>query len=407
MSGRARMLEMLDRRRSRWSLPGPFYTDPDFFHLDMEAIYERRWLYAGLECEIAEPGQFFTLEIGKTSIIVCRDRAGEARGFFNSCRHRGSIICDAQRGKRATFVCPYHQWSYDFTGRLLRAPNMDDAIDKSEFGLKPIHVAVIAGVIYVCLAERAPDIAPFATALEPRLAPHRLRDAKVVHEITLREQGNWKLVMENSRECDHCNAGHPELMQTLLLFDFADPWSDPVISEFWKRCEAQGVPSVTRDGADFRVGRLPFKPGNLSITPDGKEASKKRLGELPSHDFGSLRWALYPSNFNHAHADYAIFVRMLPTGPEETLVNCKWVVHKDAIEGEDYDLKRLVEVWATTNDQDRELVERNQRGVRSVGYQPGPYAESSEHGVWTFVEWYCHAMQDHLRGPAASVRSAA
>jgi len=406
MSAGDRMLEMLDRRRRRFSLPGPFYTDPDFLRLDISAIFERRWIYVGLECEISEPGQFFTVDIAGTSIIICRDRADQVRGFFNSCRHRGSIVCDAAHGKRSAFVCPYHQWSYDLGGRLLRAPNQDDAIDKSAFGLKPVHVTAIAGVIYACLAASPPDIGGFAAALEPALAPHGLRDAKVVHEITLREAANWKLVMENARECDHCAAGHPELMRTLLVFDFADPWSDPYISDFWKRCEAAGLPSVTKDGPDFRVGRLPFQPGHLSITPDGREAVKRRLGELPSHDVGSLRFALYPSTFNHAHADYAILVRLLPSGPEETLVNCKWVVHKDAVEGQDYDPQRLVEVWAATNDQDRKLVERNQRGVRSLGYEPGPYAASSEFGVWRFVEWYCATMQDHLRGPAA-VRSAA
>ncbi|WP_082767190.1 SRPBCC family protein [Bosea sp. PAMC 26642] len=185
-------------------------------------------------------------------------------------------------------------------------------------------------------------------------------------------------------------------MNTLLIFDFADPWSDPYIADFWTRCEATGLPSVTKDGEDFRVGRMPFKPGNLSITMDGQPAVAKRLGNWPDQDIGSLRFTHYPSMFCHIHADYAVIIQMLPKSAHETTVICKWIVPGDAVEGVDYDLERLVQVWRETNDQDRKLVERNQRGVRSIGYRPGPYAETSEHGVWTFVEWYARTMQNHV-----------
>lgn len=398
IKARERMVQLLAARSPHTSLPRPFYTDPEFFQLDMLAIFEARWIFAGLACQIREPGDFFTVDIGETSLIVSRDRDRQVRAFFNTCRHRGSIIVDQPCGHRSSFVCPYHHWSYDLAGRLVRGPNLDPAADKSQLGLRPVHIRDIEGLIYVCLADRAPDIEPLAAVLAPAAAPHALANGKVVHSVTLHERGNWKLVMENARECDHCQAGHPELMNTLLIFDFADPWNDPYIASFWQRCEAAGLPSVTRDGADFRVGRMPFKDGNLSITIDGKPAVVRRLGDWPEQDIGSLRFTHYPSMFGHIHADYAIVVQMLPKSAEETTVTCQWVVHSEAVEGVDYDLERLVQVWRETNDQDRRLVERNQRGVRSVGYRPGPYAEASEHGVWTFVEWYARTMQE-FAGP--------
>lgn len=398
IKARERMVQLLAARSPHTSLPRPFYTDPEFFQLDMLAIFEARWIFAGLACQIREPGDFFTVDIGETSLIVSRDRDRQVRAFFNTCRHRGSIIVDQPCGHRSSFVCPYHHWSYDLAGRLVRGPNLDPAADRSQLGLRPVHIRDIEGLIYVCLADRAPDIEPLAAVLAPAAAPHALANGKVVHSVTLHERGNWKLVMENARECDHCQAGHPELMNTLLIFDFADPWNDPYIASFWQRCEAAGLPSVTRDGADFRVGRMPFKDGNLSITIDGKPAVARRLGDWPEQDIGSLRFTHYPSMFGHIHADYAIVVQMLPKSAEETMVTCQWVVHSEAVEGVDYDLERLVQVWRETNDQDRRLVERNQRGVRSVGYRPGPYAEASEHGVWTFVEWYARTMQE-FAGP--------
>lgn len=389
---------LLAGRAPKHSLPQPFYNDASIHALDVELLLGQ-WVFGALECEVAEPGAFRTVEIGASSILIVRGRDGELRAFHNSCRHRGSQLCDSDRGRSPTLLCPYHHWAYDLTGRLVRAPNMPADFDKAAHALVPVHVAVVEGVIFICAAAEPPDIEAFRAAAAPRFAPHRLRDAKVVQEITLVEQANWKLVWENARECDHCNAGHPELMRTLRMFNFSDPESDAEIARFWDRCEATGLPSRTVDGHGFRLGRIPLNPGQLSITEDGQPAVARRLGDWPEADIGSLRWTLWPSVFSHIHADYAVFVRILPTGPRETQLVCKWVVHKDAEAGRDYDPARLEHIWRVTNEQDRRFCERNQRGVDSVGYRPGPYADPSESGVWTFVNWYCGELERMLAQP--------
>ena len=48
------------------------------------------------------------------------------------------------------------------------------------------------------------------------------------------------------------------------------------------------------------------------------------------------------------------------------------------MEGVDYTIAGLTELWDRTNLQDRELAENNQRGVNSVGFVPGPYSEQAE-----------------------------
>jgi Rieske 2Fe-2S family protein len=35
---------------------------------------------------------------------------------------------------------------------------------------------------------------------------------KVAAQEELIDQANWKLVMENNRECYHCESNHPELL---------------------------------------------------------------------------------------------------------------------------------------------------------------------------------------------------
>jgi Rieske 2Fe-2S family protein len=402
MSPRSEMLDLLASRKKFFSLPQPFYNDAALYELDLKGIWEQHWIFAGPECQIVEPGAYFTLTIGRSSVIVLRDRTHTIRAFHNTCRHRGSKLCEAEQGRLSSIVCPYHQWTYDFTGKLRHAGRMHEEFDTTDFGLVPVHVETVAGTIYVCLADNPPDFSEYKATLERFLAPHDLANAKLAHVAHLVEKGNWKLVMENSRECFHCATGHPELARSFITeYNSAELSEVAGVESLWERCEAMGLPygdSGRRPGRNFRISRMPLLDGAVSITMDGKPAVGKLLGDIPSGDIGSVRWPHFPSTFNHVLGDYAFFFRMLPTGPEETYVTAYWLVDRKAQEGRDYDLSNLVKVWDETNLQDRDLVERNQRGVNSVGYRPGPYSQKAEVGVIAFVEWYCDTMTKFLGG---------
>lgn len=391
----ARVRTSLRSRKADTTLGRDFYTDPSFYEFDLESIFYRQWLFAGVEAQLRKPGDYFTLDVGPTSVIVLRNRKGDIKAFHNTCRHRGSRICLKESGRATNLVCPYHQWAYDLNGNLIRARMMPDGFDKAEHGLKPVHVEALGGTIYICLADAAPDFAHHRRSLEPLLAPHDLANAKVAHDATIIEQGNWKLVMENSRECYHCAAGHPELMNSFQ--DFYDLESEET-KAFWEECKKRGLETGPVAGHGFTAARIPLGRGAVSITMDGRPAVAKPLGHVGGGDIGSLRWARYPNMFSHTLGDYAFFFRLLPIGPNVTAVNGKWLVPKDAVEGVDYDLERLTEVWLKTNDQDRWLVENNQRGVNSMGYQPGPYSPTGEWGVIRFIDWYCAEAEGFFSG---------
>jgi Rieske 2Fe-2S family protein len=335
----SRVRQLLLAHRKFFSLPGEFYSDPEIYQLDLEAIFQRKWIFAGVECEIPNPGDYFTLTIGSSPILVLRDRAGAVRAFFNTCRHRGSKICLAEKGTVRTLICPYHQWNYDLTGLLVGTSRMHEEFDREQHALGPINVRTSGGTIYVCLAQDAPDFDIYGPLIEPYLAPHGLANAKLAHQTHVAVKGNWKLVMENSRECFHCPARHHDLMHTFLHdYNFEDPGNDELVRPFWDRCATLGLPSELKSGGDFRVIRLPLRRGAVSITTDGKPAVSRLLGAMSTNDAGSVRWVHFPSTFNHALAEYAVLVRMLPLGPQETLFTTKWLVHRDAEEGRDYDL---------------------------------------------------------------------
>jgi Rieske 2Fe-2S family protein len=392
------MRDFFAERRRGHSLPQALYVDPAMHDFDLRAIFQRNWIQAGLEAEIPRPGDYFTLNIGTSSIVILRNQDGEIGGLFNTCRHRGAQICRERRGHARRLVCPYHQWTYDLRGTLLQVSRMQEGLDKGAYSLRTAPVETVGGVIYVCLSDDPPDFAPFRATLEPMLEPHDLLNAKVAHSALLIERADWKLVMENGRECYHCRAGHPQLMRTYNDYTAPDvPGRTPAsLAAFEARCEAKGLRSGSVIGPWYEIGRYPLLEGAVSYTMDGKAAVEKTLGRVGDGDVGDMWWAVQPNGFNHVVGDYGFFFQALPIGPGQTAVTGTWVVHKDAVEGVDYDLARLIEVWSATNDQDRALCENNQRGVDSVAYVPGPYSQISEQLVSRFTDWYCTEAEAYL-----------
>lgn len=397
MNTRARALQLLAERKPGHSLPQAFYRDPDLHALDMEVIFHRTWLMVGFEAEIPNAGDYLAETIHESPIILIRQKDGSIRGFHNSCRHRGAQLCADGHGRTPRVVCPYHQWTYAIDGDLLSAGRMGDGFDKSAHGLRAIAVESVAGCLYVCLAGsgEAPDFTPFRNALEPLLAPHNLADAKLACSSELIEHANWKLVVENGRECHHCAACHPEIRVSFPLdtADSNDRKASMLFESFAAQMAAAGLEVGPNNGPWWQIGRFPLNPGFVSFSLDGKPLVDKPLMTANNGDVGTLRWAIEPHNFCHVTADTAFMFSAYPLAPLKTRVVAKWLVHRDAIEGVDYDLDRLTHVWTQTNMQDRDLAENNQRGVNSVGYVPGPYSPEAESYVNDFINWYCNRLQ--------------
>ena len=398
----ARIGSLLDGRKPGHSLPQALYNDPAVFDFDLQAIHYRSWVLAGFTCELPEPRGYFATTVGRSPIVITRDREGVIRGFHNSCRHRGAQVCAEGAERKPRLVCPYHQWVYDLDGKLLHAGRMQADFDPGQHSLRPIHVEEVAGALFACLAERPPEFGEFRRLLEPMLAPHNLAGAKVATATTLVERGNWKLVMENARECYHCAARHPELARTfpVKVQEVFNAAGDRRSEDFVSRMAAAGLPVGPSHGPWWQLERFPLNEGTASLTMDGEFAVKKLMCEAGGGDIGSLRWAIEPHSFCHSTADTTVMFSAMPTAPDETVVTCKWLVHKDAVEGVDYDLARLTELWTVTNLQDRDLVENNQRGVNSVGYTPGPYCREAEGLVLRFTDWYCAKALRFIRGEA-------
>src|SRR5271155_2999641 len=177
-----KVLELLAGSDCGYTLPQPFYTDPEIFDFDLTEVFARSWLMIGFESELPEAGSYMAVTIGQSSVLLVRGRDAVIRGFHNACRHRGSQLCEQGHGRSAKLICPYHKWTYDLDGRLVGAARMPADFKVADHGLQPVEVQLAAGCIYVALTGGAADFAPFRAALESGLGVYRLKDAKVAFQ---------------------------------------------------------------------------------------------------------------------------------------------------------------------------------------------------------------------------------
>ena len=115
---------LLRRRRPGHSLEAPFYTSPEIFAADIEAIFERTWIFVGVEPDVPEPGDALTVDIGANAILLVRDDDMAVRAFHNVCRHRGARLVHDEKTTVGNLVCRYHSWTYNLDGDLIHAEHM-------------------------------------------------------------------------------------------------------------------------------------------------------------------------------------------------------------------------------------------------------------------------------------------
>ena len=394
-------------------MPGALFGRQDVFENDVDIFFHKHWIMAGVSADVREPGDISTVDIGRASIIIVRDDDNIIRAYRNVCRHRGARLREPGKGSVGLLVCPYHQWTYGFDGDLKHAAHMGQDFDRTCRSLMPVRTHVIGGLIFVCLSDDAPaDIAVFDETMRPRLEPYDLSRTKIAFETDIIENGNWKLAIENNRECYHCGATHPELTVSFLAEDFGfcpdglSEESERALDEYralnaasLKSWEKDGLLSSTVEQMDniatlFRTQRLVIAGNGESQTMNTKVASTKLLGNNTRRDLGDTHLWTH-SSWSHFMSDHAVVSYLIPLAPDRTLVRTKWLVREDAVEGVDYALSNLIEVWQATNAQDARLVEINHQGTQDPGYRPGPFSPFTESYLERFSRWYAARLEAH------------
>lgn len=397
---------LLQQDRKGHTLPRELYVGEDAFQFDTQVMLKSVWLYACTAAHVKNAGDFFVFEVGHNAIIIVRGRDNEIRAFWNSCRHRGAKICVEQRGRVPRLMCPYHQWTYGLDGKLLAARSMAEDFDKQDHGLNPVALENVGGLIFICMDDNPPSIERVKADIEDQIAIYDIERLKVVVQDNYIEDANWKLVMENNRECYHCDAGHPELISVLGTYGFgkglpedgeADVVDDAAFDAMVEAKRAQWKDlGIFRELIEFpdgwwhRMARLPLANGAVTQSIDGKLACKKLIGPFTEPESSSLSVWTQPNSWHHFCCDHVVTFSLTPVAADKTLLRTSWLVHEDAVEGVDYDPDHIAALWRTTNTQDGHFSMLNHQGISSDGYQQGPYAVE-EKLVEDFKDFYVAA----------------
>ena len=91
MSARSYIID--DREKKTFLLDREVLVSDDILRQEMSRIFGRCWIYVGHDSELKKPGDFRSRKVAGRPVILVRDQAGKVHCLFNTCRHRGAIVC--------------------------------------------------------------------------------------------------------------------------------------------------------------------------------------------------------------------------------------------------------------------------------------------------------------------------
>jgi len=362
------------------SLESKDYYCDETFETELKHVWYRSWIYAGRESEIARQGDFKSLRIGSQNLLLVRNEDGQINGFHNTCRHRGSELCSKEQGnlQSKNISCPYHRWTYSLDGALIRTPHLipTDDFRPEEYSLYPVSVKQWKGSLFVNLDENR--LNSFDSSLDPspnHLDNWPLEELVLAHSYETRILCNWKIFWENFVECYHCPGTHKSLCDMVPIYrrTFVSKKDE---SE-WEKHQDDADPK-------FSGG---LKNGAKSWTTDGQLQGIQFPG-LSTNEIqvGYTYLQSLPSVFIAAHSDYVRTVSLLPDGPEAISLRADWLLAKESLGLEQFDLSKIVDFGVEILKEDAEVCELNQRGVKSLSHKQGVLMPQ-EYDVVNFHKW--------------------
>jgi phenylpropionate dioxygenase-like ring-hydroxylating dioxygenase large terminal subunit len=336
-------VQSLKEKMAQGLMPQWVLTDPDIYRLEADKIFGTTWQFLGHESELKEPGSYVTRWMVNDPILMVKNNEGDIKAFLNSCSHRGTQLCTADRGKKKAFTCPYHGWTYNLNGELIGIVAGDkvygEEMSKAEWALREIpKLGIYRGMIFG-------NLDPHAQSLEDDLG-----DMKWYFDILLgRSDGgmeviglphrwvakaNWKITAENfAADPYHVQTTHRSTVEMGISPE------DPLYAGY-------GHQIVLQNGHGLNV--ITSKTGRSRVAYQGMPESmwpmfKKNL--LPEQDDILSRTTVfvggvYPNlsfvspihgTEGHLH-NYLNFRVWRPLGPEKVEVWCWFMIDKAAPE---------------------------------------------------------------------------
>jgi choline monooxygenase len=324
-----------------------FYTDSATLHSELEQVFARSWQLVGHAGQLAGDGDFFTASIGHEPLLFVND-AGTLRGFFNVCRHRAGPIATGC-GRQRVFSCRYHGWTYDRSGQMLRAPDMEGVadFDPRTISLEKVSLHRWGNLLFATLDPGTPPFEEFHADLLARTADLRIDSLRHVRSRTYEVRANWKIYIDNYLEGYHIPLVHPALNRSLEF--------DNYVTTLGRNHTLQHAP--VREGGNFRR----------------------------AHGEGAWYFWLFPNMMLNIFQGQLQSNLVTPDGVDRCLVRFDWFAPEPLP-----DLERdprwldLMRVADQVQAEDAGICEAVQRNIVSRAYRPGPYSMAHEQGVHYF-----------------------
>ncbi|MBL4621926.1 MAG: Rieske 2Fe-2S domain-containing protein [Immundisolibacteraceae bacterium] len=194
------------------------YLDQQLFELEMARVFEATWVFIGLTSEVEQPHDFITRNIGRQPVLITKDEQGEIRGFLNSCRHRGTLLCPRASGNKKFHACAYHGWTYSSSGAMVNLTDQQTGQYPEDFNqqnhdLVPIpRLESYRGFLFGSLSVQVPSLSDHLGGAKALIdlvadqAPDGLEFVSGGSRYTF--DGNWKLQFENGLDAYHFASTH-------------------------------------------------------------------------------------------------------------------------------------------------------------------------------------------------------
>jgi phenylpropionate dioxygenase-like ring-hydroxylating dioxygenase large terminal subunit len=368
------------------ALPGELYTSRALYELEMDRIFRHDWVYVARTDEVARPGDWLASEVGGEPIVLVRGSDGEIRALSRVCPHRYSDVlgeADGNRGHCDAFVCPFHSWAFDLQGRLTGAPLMHRSTrferERDSYRLHEFRTEVWHGFVFVNLDPEAAPLAPRLADAEEIVAPYRLDEWRYAGGVQWPEsEANWKLVMDNGRECYHHQGAHRNSVEPMWPAHLVD--ADTTDSKYWF-CQRMFVSPEAAIGVEDGHYLNPLVLPSLSgLTPYDR-----------SH---YVLLGIYPNMFLAPGPDLMFIARWFPTGPSTHLFELGYAIHESQQNNPELEsvLKETHE-WADgVQSEDSRVITSIQRMLGSRATAKGGALSHLERPVWQFQKYLAHRL---------------
>lgn len=218
------------------TLAAIFYTDPKWFDISKEKLFEKSWHWLGdLHTLLTPVNNVCPVNLLppllEEPILVVKNQKDEIKCLSNVCTHRANILVH-QPKKTKQLVCEYHGRRFDLEGRFKSMPAFDEAKNfprpcdnlhsyesKNWFD----HLFVSLDPAFDCSSFLAPmtQRIGFLPLSEFKLDPNRSKTYIV--------QSHWALYCDNYLEGFHIPFVHKDLNEQIayekyetLLFDYSN-----------------------------------------------------------------------------------------------------------------------------------------------------------------------------------------